>query len=115
MGRHARGFHSNGMATTPTSTTTRAPSRDGIPQGSGVLLSAADFDVLIGELGALRRAAASANAAPSPSAQHDARVSAGAQELLAALERAGVERGRIDQVEALIELASTLGGVAASR
>ena len=75
-------------------------------------MATADFDALMSELDALRRAVVSTNAGPAAAAQRDPAVAPGATDLLAALEHAGVERSRIDQVMSLIELASALDAVA---
>jgi len=69
----------------------------------GVLLSASDFAALMDEIDSLRRAVAR-------DAVSDAAMDATADELMAALERAGVDRARLDQIAALIERATELEG-----
>jgi transcription elongation GreA/GreB family factor len=80
-------------------------------QRKGVFLSAADFAVLVDELDSLRRLTADSGAGPAGIAADEAAVAAGARELLAALEEAGVEPARVQQVATLIEFASVLEGV----
>ena len=63
-----------------------------------VLLSASDFAALMDEIDSLRRSAV----------PDDAATDATADELMADLERAGVNRARLDQVAALVERTTDL-------
>jgi transcription elongation GreA/GreB family factor len=80
-------------------------------QRKGAFLSAADFAALMDELDSLRRLAAHSGSAPADIVADEAAVTAGARDLLAALEEAGVDPARVQQVATLIELASVLDGV----
>jgi transcription elongation GreA/GreB family factor len=75
----------------------------GYPSGPGVLLSAGDFAALMDELDAVRDAL---RVEPKP-------VPPNGAELLTALRMAEVEETRVDQVAALVELASMVEDVVA--
>jgi transcription elongation GreA/GreB family factor len=95
------------MVSTPTTSADRRTNSRAVQRGEGVFLSRADFDALMREIESLRREAAGTRV-PSGDAQH----AAGADDLVASLEYAGVEHQRIEQVSTLLELASTLDDLA---
>ncbi len=93
-----------GMASNRTPTPSETPPIDrGYPSGPGVLLSAGDFATLMDELDSLRDALR----------DEPERVPLNGAELLTALRMAEVEETRVDQVAALIELASMVDEVVA--
>jgi transcription elongation GreA/GreB family factor len=93
-----------GMASNRTPTPSETPPIDrGYPSGPGVLLSAGDFAALMDELDSLRDALR----------DEPERVPLNGADLLSALRMAEVEETRVDQVAALIELASMVDEVVA--
>jgi hypothetical protein len=80
----------------------------GAAQHVSVVLSAADFAALIGELESLRRELAEVGAPPARDIHSDTAVAAGAQQLVWALQRSGVAPDRLEQVAALLAVAAAL-------